>query len=178
MHSKQSCEVHHKISNLAPLNLSNTKILQFPFFALPFARTQAAGDITHFYHLDLLHVPRGSLPCVNQNCEGTTCKKNGRLQSKGKPRAAWTLIYNHLKLIKSCSQAVWTCLPGGLLSSTASHTLIFRMKARSNCSTWDSKDSELLRRQQLLLPYSEVLRPVTASRTPLQVQGLNVMSKH
>ena len=93
--------MHHKISNLAPLNLSNTKILQFPFFALPFARTQAASDITHFYHLDLLHVPRGSLPCVNQNCEGATCKKNGRLQSRGKPTAAWTLIYNHLKLIKS-----------------------------------------------------------------------------
>lgn len=42
-------------------------------------------------------------------------------------------------------------LPGGLLSSTASHTLIFRMKARSSCSTWDSRDSELWRRQQLLL---------------------------
>lgn len=45
-------------------------------------------------------------------------------------------------------------LPGGLLSRTASHTLIFRMKARSNCSTWDSRDSELWRRQQLLLACS------------------------
>lgn len=144
MHSKQSCEVHHKTSNLAPFNLSDTKILQFPFFALQFARTQAATAITHFYHLDLLHVPCGSLPCVNQNCEGATCKKNGSLQSRGKLTAAWTLPIINSSWANPCSQAVWTCLPGGLLSSTASHTLIFRMKARSNCSTWDSKDSELL----------------------------------
>lgn len=69
------------------------------------------------------------------------------------------------------------CLPGGLLSSTASHTLIFRMKARSNCSTWDSRDSELLRRQQSLLAQSKVLGPGAASRTPLQRQVLDVMGK-
>lgn len=49
-------------------------------------------------------------------------------------------------------------LPGGLLSSTASQTLIFRMKARSNCSTWDSRDSELWRRQELLLACSKGLK--------------------
>lgn len=36
--------------------------------------------------------------------------------------------------------------PGGLWSRTASHTLIFRMKARSSCSTCDSRESELEQR--------------------------------
>jgi len=39
------------------------------------------------------------------------------------------------------------------------------MKARSNCSTWDSRDSELLRRQQLLLACSTAPGPGAASRT-------------
>jgi len=46
-------------------------------------RHQVAKDIPHLYHLDLLHVPCGSLPCVNQNCEGAACKRNGGLQIRG-----------------------------------------------------------------------------------------------
>lgn len=64
-------------------------------------------------------------------------------------------------------------LPGGLLSSTASHTLIFRMKARSNCSTWDSRDSELWRTQEqhLLLACSKGLKLLPECLPGLGCQG-------
>lgn len=51
----------------------DAKTLHCPVFALQLlTHHQVLKDITHLYHLDLFHVPCGSLPCVNQNCEGAT----------------------------------------------------------------------------------------------------------
>lgn len=161
-------------SNLAPLNLIESKILQL--HSLQLACEKAAKDTTYLYHLDLLHVACSSLSCVNQNCEGAACKGKDRLQIRGQPAEAQTLpgIISHET--NPCHWAVCTCSPGGLLSSTASHTLIFRMKARSNCSTWDSKDSELLR-QQMLVAQSKVPGPGASSRTSLRTRGLDAVRK-
>lgn len=175
-HSKQSHELHRvKASHLAALNLIESRILQFQ--SLQLACDKAAKDTTYLYHLDLLHVACSSLSCVNQNCEGAACKRKGTLQIRGRPAEAQTLPVITSHRTDPCHRAVCTCLPGGLLSSTASHTLIFRMKARSNCSTWDSKDSELLR-QQLLVAQSEVPGPGASSRTSLRTRGLDAVRKH
>lgn len=57
-------------------------------------------------------------------------------------------LFNKCKVI---IQVAWFAvkaehLPGGLVSRTASHTLIFRITALSSCSTWDSRVSELTRK--------------------------------
>lgn len=63
----------HTFKTSLSLNLRDAKTLHCAVLALQLLTlSQVPKDVTHLYHLDLFHVACGSLPCVNQNCEGAT----------------------------------------------------------------------------------------------------------
>lgn len=136
------------------LNLGDATTLHCPVFALQLLTHTISGA-------QGCHSPLspGSFPCCVWQppvCEPELWRCNLREVSGSSSGDSFQRISQAMPSI-GLFGSKWH-LPGGLLSSTASHTLIFRMKARSNCSTWDSRDSELWRRQKLLLACSKGLK--------------------